>query len=35
MRESNARERTRIAILGAAGREFHNFNVAYLARALG
>jgi len=29
MLESNARERTRIAILGAAGRDFHNFNVAY------
>ncbi len=29
MLESNARGRTRIAILGAAGRDFHNFNVAY------
>jgi predicted GTPase len=29
MLESNARGRTRIAILGAAGRDFHNFNVVY------
>ena len=28
-RESATTRRTRIAILGAAGRDFHNFNVAY------